>query len=169
MSRRVDDSEKKDDLLEAFGGVEPSVRKTVVFAVIAVALATIALYLPNRAFVTGIVHAVELVQAVLVCSTALMGLSGLMMVETKRASDAITLGSPDWRKEIQAMNTFLSLARSYAFFQRALPLSIWPISCSILYLMFLNPALIVALLAGFAAQIYIFIWGLLHAEFWSLE
>jgi hypothetical protein len=162
-------TDAKDDLLEAFGGIEPSVRKFIIFIIAVIAAAAALLYFSNRGFVAGIVYAVELVQAVLVCSTALMGLSGLMMIETKRASDAITLSSRDWRKEIQAMNTFISLAKSYAFFRRALPLSIWPISSSILYFMFQNPVLIVVLLAGFAAQIYIFIWGLVNAEFWSLQ
>ena len=162
-------TDTKDDLLEAIGGIELSVRRFVIFVIAILAAVAALLYLPARGFVANIVHSVELVQAVLVCSTALMGLSGLLMIETKRASDAITLGSADWRKEIQAMNTFLSLAKSYSFFRRALPLSIWPISSSILYFMLGNPFLIVVLLAGFAAQIYIFIWGLMNAEFWSLQ
>ena len=75
-------TDAKDDLIEAFGGIEPSVRKFIILVIAVIAAAAALLYFSNRGFVAGIVYAVELVQAVLVCSTALMGLTGFTVSYT---------------------------------------------------------------------------------------
>jgi hypothetical protein len=115
-------------------------------------------------FFADIVYKVELIQAILVCSTALTGLSGLMLIETKR-TNITGLSSEDMFVKVKAMNTITSLARAQVFLRWVLLLSIFAIIFSGLFLMIDNTVLIIGSIAVFFDQIYLFIWGLLFSDF----
>lgn len=154
-----------DELDRWIAEIQASVRRFVIMVVgVSVAVALL-LCLPAPQLIGVIVHTVELAQAVLVCATALMGLSGLMIIETKRAANAITLGSDNGREEFRAMSRIVSLAKSYEFLRWTLVLSIFTIVSGVLRFVLDNPVLTAVLLSAFAAQVYVFIWGLLTSEF----
>jgi hypothetical protein len=115
-------------------------------------------------FFADIVYKVQLIQAILIGSTALMGLTGLMMLEMKR-TNVTGLSSENMLVKIKAMNTITSLARAFVFLQWVMLLSIFSIIFSGLFLMFNNTVLIICSIAAFFDQIYLFIWGLMFSDF----
>ena len=125
-------------------------------------------YFPGLTFFTDIVHLVELVQAVLVCTTALLALSELMIIQIKR-TNVTGLSSSDMFEKTKAINTITSLALAHMLLQWVVGLSIVSISFSVFWFMFNNPAYIGIALAAFLAQIYIFIWGLVYSDFWPFS
>lgn len=141
-----------------------SVNRFAIIVVVVVAILALLAFFLGRTFFTNIAHLVELVQAVLVCSTALMGLSGLMLIDIRK-TNVTGLSSDNMLEKVKAMNTILSLARSKAFLRWALLLSIVSIVFSGLRLMIINPVFIIGALAAFIAQVYLFIWGLLFSDF----
>ncbi|MDH5781781.1 MAG: hypothetical protein OEZ07_04345 [Dehalococcoidia bacterium] len=100
-----------------------SANRFAIIVVVSTALLALPAYFLGRTFFTGIVHVVELVEAILVCSTALMGLSGLMIIEIKK-TNVTGLSSDDMFEKVKAINTITSLARAYVFLRWALLLSI---------------------------------------------
>lgn len=152
---------------EIRGHIDPTTKSANRFAIFVVVmtflLALLALLLV-REFFTDIAHAVELVQAVLVCSTALMALSGLMIIEIKK-TNVMGLSSDNMFEKITALNTITSLAKAYVFLRWVLLLSIGSIVLSGLYLMNDDTVFIIGSLTTFLAQIYLFIWGLMFLDF----
>jgi hypothetical protein len=135
----------------------------IIVVVVTALLALLASFL-ERTFFTNIVHVVELIQALLVCSTALMGLSGLMVVEIKKVN--ITgLSSHDMLKKIKAINTIASLQKALVCLRWTMLLSIFSIVFSSLRLMFDNPVFVIGSLAAFIDQMYLFIFGLIFSDF----
>jgi hypothetical protein len=116
-----------------------------------------------RTFFTNMSHTVELFQGVLVCSTALMGLSGLMIIEIKK-TNVSGLYSQDMFEKVNAINTISSLGGAFASLRWVLSLSIVCIILSIVQLITNNSFLIVAALAAFLDQIYLFVWGLVFLD-----
>jgi len=80
--------------------------------ILIIVLITVLLALPFVSLpciVTKIENPVPLMQAVLVCSTALMGLSGLIIVEIKKTNIPVPPEDNVFEK-VKALNTLLSLA-----------------------------------------------------------
>lgn len=153
-----------NEIREDIAAMTTSANRFAIIVVVSTALLALLAYFLGRTFFTGIVHVVELAQAVLVCSTALMGLSGLMIIEIKK-TNVTGLSSNDMFEKVKAINRITSLARAHVFLRWALSLSIVSIIFSVLCLMINNPAFIVGALAAFLAQIYLFIWGLMFSDF----
>jgi len=138
--------------------------KTLICVTVVLALLVfLALFFGWRTSFTNISHVVELFQGVLVCSTALMGLSGLMIIEVKK-TNVSGLSSHNMSKEINAINTIASLGAAFVSLRWVLLLSL---ACSMLcigQLIINNPFLIVFALAVFLDQIYLFVWGLVFLD-----
>ncbi len=147
--------------------VDPMTSSANHFAVIVVvitALVVLLMFFTVRVYFAGIVHWIELTQAVLVCSTALMGLCGLMMIETKKAN-VTGLSSEDMFEKVRAINTITSLARAYVFLRWAMLLSIITIIVSGLCIIMNNPVFLIGSVAVFLALVYLFVWGLIFSDF----
>lgn len=153
-----------NEIRKEIDAMTTSVNRFAIIVVVSTALLALLAYFLGRTFFTGIVHTVELVQAVLVCSTALMGLSGIMIIETKK-TNVTGLSSDDMFEKVKAINTITSLARAYVFLRWALLMSIFSIIFSGLRLMIDDPVFIIGSLAAFLDQIYLFIWGLMFSDF----
>src|SRR4030042_2685063 len=130
---------------------------------VAIAVAALVLFFGYRTFFVDISDKVELFQGVLICSTALMGLSGLMVIEIKKTK-VTGLSSQNPFEKVDAMNTTVSLGGAFVSLQWVLLLSIFCIIFSIVQIITGNSFLTVATLATFFDQIYLFVWGLLFQE-----
>jgi len=154
----------KNKMREDIDSMTSSANRFAFIVVVVAAILALLTFIIERGFFINIVHWVELVQAVLVCSTALMALSGLMIIETKNIN-VTGLSSEDMFEKVKAMNTILSLARAYVFLRWSMLLSIFSIIVSGICLMLNNPVFLIGSIATFLVQIYFFIWGLLFSDF----
>lgn len=152
------------EIREYIDPMASSANRFAIIVVVVAALLALLMVFTVRDFFTGIVYWVELVQVALVCSTALMGLCGLMIIETKKIN-VIGLSSEDMLEKVKAINTITSLARAYVFLRWSMLPSIVTIIVSGLCLMMNNPVFLIGSIAAFLAQIYLFIWGLIFSDF----
>jgi len=111
-------------------------------------------------YAVDIFYKVELTQALLLCSTALMGLSGVIIVETKKADVMSGLSSNDMFEQVHTVNKIAFLAEAGVYIRWTIALSIVSILFSFLFLILNNIDFTIISIAAFAAQIYLFIWGL---------
>ncbi len=152
-----DDVEK---IIDTTPGTE-SARKCCIFAL--VVLFVISLLLT---FVPGLFppvkHAVELIQAVLLCSTALMGLTGIMLVETKK-TEVGDLPSGVWQL-VPKINRINSLARALVFLRWSFWPALFAIGSGLLWLMYSLSFFMVSSIIGFAGQLYFLVWALTFSE-----
>lgn len=154
----------KNEIHEYIDPMTRSANRFVIIVVVVATLLALLMFFTGREFFMGIVHWVELVQAVLVCTTALMGLSGLMIIETKKTNITGIL-SEDMLEKIKAISTITSLARAHVFLQWSMVMSIPAIIVSGLCLMMNNPVFLIGSIVAFSAQIYLFIFGLIFSDF----
>jgi len=112
--------------------------------------------LTTRSFFADIKYLGELVQALLVASTAILAFSALMLVEIKKTSRD-GLHSLNLFIRIHAENRITSEAIAITFLQWSLGASIISLISSILSLIFNNPVATIISIFTFAAQIYYFI------------
>ena len=113
----------------------------------------------------SIAHTLELIQALLIGSTALMGLSGLMIIEIKKVDVLTGLSSENSIERSYAENKIAFLAEAGVYIRWAIALSIVSILFSCAFLICNNVDLMILSLAAFIAQILLFIWGLMS---WDL-
>ena len=129
----------------------------VVFVVIAV------LSILIHGFFPLIKYPVELIQAVLVCSTALMGLTGLMITETKKSK--IRDLPSDGIQRVRAINQVSSLARALVFLKWSFFLSIISIIFSVLWLINGSSVSIVVSIIAFLGQLYLLLFALIFSDY----
>jgi hypothetical protein len=151
------------EVSELFNYKTKSMNQLAVIVVCATALVALVVFFVWRTFFTDIPNTVELFQGVLVCSTALMGLSGLMIIEIKK-TNVSGLSSQDMSEKVNAMNAITSLGGAFVSLRWVLFLSIVCIMLSIVQLMTNNSFLTVVALGAFLDQIYLFIWGLVFLD-----
>jgi len=140
-----------------------SVNRFVIVCIVVTVLLSLLWYFTNRSSIEGIAHAVELVQAILAGSTALMGLSGLMMIEIGK-TNITGLTSDDGLERVDAINRITSLARSHMFLRWVMLISLVAIVFCGLRLMNDNPMYIIGSIATFLVQVYLFLWGLIFSN-----
>ena len=126
----------------------------------AVAVLVLVAFFEWRSFFTNISHKAELFQGILVCSTALMALSGLMIIEIKKTKVS-GLSSQNPFKKVDTMNTLASLGGALVFLQWVLLLSLVCITLSIVQLSNNNSFVTAFAFAAFLEQIYVFVLALL--------
>lgn len=141
-----------------------SVNKFASIITVVWVLAAVITYLTTRDYFSKIAHSVELTQAILVCSTSLIALTGLMIIEAKKARVTRTT-SKDGFERVNALNAFNSLVREYAFLRWSLFVSFITLVSGILYLIYDNTLFIAGLLTAFILQLYFFVWASLFADF----
>ena len=156
--------EPGNSIREEVDAMRASANRFAVIVVVLFALSALPTFFFGRTFFSSIPHTVELIQAILVCSTALMGLTGLMIIETKK-TNVTGLSSDDIIERIKAINTITSLARAHVFLRWALLLSIFSLVLSSLRLMVDDAVFIVGALTAFVAQVYLYVWGLVFSDF----
>lgn len=154
----------KNEVREHIDPMTSSANRFAIIVVIIAALLALLMFFTTRVFFSDIVYWVELVQAVLVCAVALMGLCGLMIIETKK-TNVTGLSSEDMVERIKAINTITSLARAYVFLRWSMLLSFVTIIVSGLCLMMNDPVFLIGSITAFLTQIYLFIWGLTFSDF----
>jgi hypothetical protein len=140
----------KNEMRELIDPMVSSANRFAIIVVVVAALLALLLCFTTREFFMGIVHWVELVQAVLVCTTALMGLSGLMIIEIKKI-DVTGTSSEDMFEKIKAIQTVTSLARAYVYLRWTMVPAIAAIIVSGLSLMMNNPAFLTGSIFTFLA------------------
>lgn len=106
-----------------FNDKTKSMNQFAIIVICVTAISAILVFFVWRTFFTNISHTVELFQAVLVCSTALMGLSGLMIIEIKKTNVG-GLSSQDGFEKCNAINTIASLGGAFVSLRWVLFLSI---------------------------------------------
>jgi hypothetical protein len=146
-----------------FHSKQKGMNQLAIIVTCVIAVLTLVVFFANHTFFINISHKGELFQGVLICSTALMGLSGLMIIEIKK-TEVSGLSSQNPLEKIDAMNTTASLGGAFASLTWALYLSILCIILSIVQLITSNSFITVAALAAFFDQIYLFVWGLLFQD-----
>ena len=156
--------ELKKEIKKFADPVRSSAHKFGIVIGIIIVIAILGLYFLSRAFFVSIANWVELVQAILVCSTALVGLSGLMILEARKI-DAGGLLSQDGLERIQAVNAVSSLAKAEVFLQWSVFFSIISIIASSLCIMTANVLLLIVSLVTFGGQLYFFMFGLIFSDF----
>ena len=141
-----------------------SVNKFALFVTIAWVLVAFVTYLITRDYFSNIAHPLELVQAVLICSTALIALTGLMIIEAKKAR-VTGIASEDGFERVNALNAFNSIVREYAFLRWSLFVSFITLLSGILYLIYDNELFIAGALTASILQLYFFVWASVFADF----
>jgi len=115
---------------------------------------------------TGVLYNVndmaQLEQGILVCSTALMGLSGIIIIEIKKAEIPL---SNDVLTKVEALNLLGDLLRADLFLRWSLLLSLVAIISSCLQLMHSYPISMLISWISFVGQLIFFVWGLLFGRF----
>jgi len=142
-----------------------SATRFIIAIIIVTGLFALGFLIFQRTVIGSIENPVELMQAVLVCSTALMGLSGLIIVEIKKADVPIpSEDDDDMFARVRALNTISSLVKAKVFLQWGLVLSFFSITFGCLRLMNSSTVSIVISLAALLDQLYFFVWGLLFSD-----
>jgi hypothetical protein len=141
-----------------------SVNKFASIITVVWVLAAVVTYLTTMDYLSKMAHPIELIQAILVCSTALIALTGLMIIEAKKARVTGTM-SNDGFERVNALNAFNSLVREYAFLRWSLFVSFITLLSGILYLIYDNKLFIAGALTAFILQLYFFVWASLFADF----
>lgn len=139
-----------------------SANKFVRFIVLASLIVGILLVVFFHDFIGTILNAVELTQAVLVASTAIMGLAGLMVIEIRKTDVTIptreeTQGLFD---RVDALNLVHFLIRADVFLRWCLVFSPLSILFGCWWLAFPNAIVMMLLIFSFFNQVYYFVWGL---------
>lgn len=117
-------------------------------------------------FFAEIKYPAELAQAVLICSTAIAGLSGLIVIDIKKSD--ISVPSNEEARDIfertEAMNLIYSFVKADVFLRWCLFLSFITILLGCLQLVYPHPVIIIILLVTFIMQAYFFLWSLLLSD-----
>jgi len=143
-----------------------SVTPYLIIIAIFVAMACLSFSLSERTFFSNIKYLGDLMQALLVGSTAILAFSALMLVEIKKTNRE-ELHSDNPLVRIYAENKITSEAMAVKILRWSSTASIVSMLASILFLMFNNPIATIVSLFTFSAQIYYFVLALTLSSFWQ--
>jgi len=113
-------------------------------------------------FFPTVKHSIELVQALLVCSTALMGLTGVMIIETKKAK---VRQLPDGWERVTEINRICSLTRALVFLKWSFLVSIFSIIFSCWWLANDTSFCMAGAFFAFVGQLYFLLFALIFSDF----
>lgn len=137
----------------------------VVLLVITLVLSCLFYFSGGNDFLSKVENPKELEQAILICSTALMGLSGLILIEIKKTNIPVSEDAEDMFKKVKALNLILDLLKADTILRWSLLLSLITIIFGCLRLIESNSLFMLISLASFFDQLMFFIWGLLFGHF----
>jgi magnesium-transporting ATPase (P-type) len=160
----MNNDEADRDLRNEIERKTKSANKFSIFIALFDAIACLVLSLKARTFFGNIMYLGDLVQALLVASTAILAFSALMLVEIKKISRE-GLHSADPFVRTDAVNRITSEALAVTVLRWSLGASIISMISSILCLIYNNPVATIISLFTFVAQIYYFIFALGFSSF----
>jgi Na+-driven multidrug efflux pump len=136
-----------------------------IFMIVIVAVTIIIsciIFFSQKELINNIENPKELLQAILVCATALMGLTGLILVEIKKSNIP---ESADSFEQIKALNTIIDLLRADIVLRWSLLLSFVAIISSCLRLIDSNTLCMTISIASFFDQLVFFLYGLFFSHY----